>query len=99
MRIAIFSLTALAVLGGCAPAMDRVTATDFRPTPNGFSFRAPIGLQYPDNQTGEAARTEMLQGWLERNKTCPRGYDITSRQVVERTAVVSDVYYEGRCKA
>jgi hypothetical protein len=27
-----------------------------------FKFKAPIGPQYPDNPTGEAARMEMLQG-------------------------------------
>jgi hypothetical protein len=85
---------------GCAPAMDRITATDFEPTGNdGFKFRTMIAPQYPDNAMGETARMDMLQGWLTNNSMCPRGYDITSRQAVQRSVFVSDVFYNGRCKA
>lgn len=87
------------MLAGCAPAIDRVTATDFVPTGNGgFRFKTMIAVQYPDNPSGEAMRMEMLQGWLSQNSMCGAGYTITSRQPVQRTAFVSDVYYEGKCK-
>ena len=63
MRMSILLLGT--VLTGCAPAMDRITATDFEPTgPGTFKFKTLIAPQYPDNPTGEAARMEMLQGWL-----------------------------------
>jgi hypothetical protein len=86
-------------LSACAPAMDRITATEFEPTgPGTFRFKAPIALQYPDNEAGESARLSMLQGWLDQN-VCPRGYDITGRNVVQRSALTSDVIYFGKCKA
>jgi hypothetical protein len=98
MRMSILLLGT--VLTGCAPAMDRITATDFEPTgPGTFKFKTLIAPQYPDNPTGEAARMEMLQGWLTNNGMCKAGYEITSRQPVQRSAFVSDVFYHGRCKA
>lgn len=94
-------LTLIALLlTGCAESMDRITATDFVPNgPGGFKFKSLIAPQYPDNETGEASRMKMLDGWLRENSMCVGGYEITSRQPVKRSAFVSDVYYEGRCKS
>lgn len=99
MRI-LLAVTAALLAGACVPALDRAQATDFRPTGNDtFSFRAPIALQYPDTPGGEADRMEMLKGWMANNSMCSHGYEITSRQVVNRSAVLGDVHYLGKCKA
>lgn len=93
-------LAAAIGLAGCAESMDRVTATDFVPTPDGsgFTFKTLIAPQYPDDADGEASRMKMLEGWLTDNKVCVKGYEIANRQVIKRSVFVSDVYYAGRCK-
>lgn len=94
-------IAAIGLVGCAAPAMDRITATEFEPIgPGTFKFKAPIALGYPDNETGEAARMSMLQGWLDQNPgRCPHGYEITGRSVVQRSALTADVIYFGKCKA
>ena len=99
MLCAPFTLLTVMFLVGCESA-DRITATDFKPVAGGFNFRAPAGPQYPvDTPAGEASRMKMLDEWLTSNKVCPNGYVISSRQPVQRTPFVHDVFYEGRCKA
>lgn len=94
-----WAIGAALLLSGCMQTMDRVTATDFEPTgPGRFKFKTLIAPQYPDNESGEASRMEMLQGWLTNNSMCGTGYEIVSRQGVKRTPFVTDVYYHGKCK-
>lgn len=93
-------LVIVLLLGGCAESMDRITATDFMPAPDGsgFTFKTLIAPQYPDSPEGEASRMKMLESWLTDNNVCARGYDIVNRQVIKRSVFVQDIYYSGKCK-
>lgn len=94
------ALIAALALAGCE-SHDRMMATDFKPTgPGQFEFKTLAAPQYPlDTAEGEAARMRMLDEWVSKNAYCANGYEIISRQPVQRTAFVHDVYYRGRCRA
>lgn len=95
-------LTLIAVcssLANCA-SYDRVAVTSFIPTSGdaGFKFRGPADTVYPlDSPAAETQRMTMIDEWLRQNGMCARGYDVVSRQVVKRTDLIADVWYEGKC--
>lgn len=97
MRLIPFAL--VLILSGCE-THDRIMATNFEPRgPGLFSFKAPAGPQYPlDTPDGEASRMRMLDDWVANNSYCRKGYEIVSRNPIQRTPFVHDVFYEGRCK-
>lgn len=101
----LFLLTTLLIAGcagGSVTSMDRAKLTDFTPTgPGTFRYRGVAEpIQYPlETPAGEASRMAMLDEWIGTNRYCARGYDIVSRQVLQRDSRSHDVHYEGRCRA
>ena len=91
---------------GCA-AIDRPAMTTFEPfhnpTPGGFKYRARAdALHREDSSSAEAERMRWVEMYLEDNKHCPRGYEISERKTsVIQTGMfgaVLDIFYSGRCR-
>lgn len=97
-RILLLTLSAYAV-GGCA-SIDRVPASDFKPTSErSFEFvAAGSALDYPeDSPAAEKVRMDWLRTWLDDNGMCPDGYKITQRKPVKVGAFGARIYYLGEC--
>jgi hypothetical protein len=96
-------IIAAALLTGCA-TMDRPVMSHFEPLA-GDTFRYVAKtdrLAYrEDSADAEAERMRWLQTYLNDNKLCPSGYEITSRKPVvtaDTFARAHTIFYAGRCK-
>ena len=98
-------LLAVLLLAGCAMTREELAAeTLFIPTPDGFTFRAPAYTNLrEDSPEAEVRRLTVLRRFVERNGTCPGGFDIVNREVIWRPATSlgvrtgADIIYSGRC--
>jgi hypothetical protein len=97
-------LTALlVVLSGCA-AYDLSETGQFTPRGDGFEFRSIADTIYPaESPRAEAQRIARLEQYLTQTGTCPTGYRVTERHLVQRFGPgligdgIHDVVYFGVC--
>lgn len=98
-------LMAVLFTAGCAMTREELASeTFFIPGPDGFTFRAPAYTNLRENDPdAEARRLTVLRRYVDRNGTCPNGFEIVSREVVWRPATSlgvrtgADIIYSGRC--
>lgn len=101
-----YVITAAILVSGCA-TFDRETlarSSTFSPTEDGFIFKSEASTNMQEDSSGaERNRIMVLEGYLKRNDTCPTGYVIASRQVINRpktflgVKTLKDIIYTGRC--
>ncbi|MGE0256922.1 MAG: hypothetical protein AB7N54_20260 [Alphaproteobacteria bacterium] len=97
------TIAAFGILAGCA-AVDRQEMSEFEPLEGGkFRYEVVADVVYPaGSDSAETERMAWLATWLEGNKLCPAGYEITERKpVLIREALLGPVhriYYTGHCK-
>ena len=99
MKRAVGIIAMVVMLTGCS-SWDR-SITQFEPFADGtFRYQAFADRIYPvDSPGAEQDRLGWLGEFLRESNMCPSGFNVTERKAVQKSYLVYDVIYYGKCNA